>query len=98
MRIFSNWTKWDIWQYINPVQIKVMPLLFLKLRPTLDRDGLILMVDDDRSQLKAAKKSVMRTIRYRTLRCYFLLGAVLSKESTLIDIINDTLLCPTSKR
>lgn len=100
IRIFplSNWTELDIWQYIQLEKIEIVPLYFTGLRPTVKRDGLILMVDDDRFRLEKDEQPVMRSIRFRTLGCYPLTGAVLSKASTISEIIQETLLTTTSER
>ena len=100
MRIFplSNWTELDIWQYIHLEGIEIVPLYFAALRPTVQRDGLILMVDDDRFPLKPGERPIMRSIRFRTLGCYPLTGAVQSEASTLTEIIQEMLLTTTSER
>lgn len=100
IRVFplSNWTELDIWQYIYQENIKIVPLYFAALRPTVERDGQILMIDDQRFPLKASEKPVMRSIRFRTLGCYPLTGAVLSKASTVPEVIREVLLATTSER
>ncbi len=100
MRVFplSNWTELDIWQYIHLEGIEIVPLYFAAPRLTVERDGLILMVDDDRFPLKPGEKPVMRSIRFRTLGCYPLTGAVLSKAETLTEVIQEMLLTTTSER
>ncbi len=100
MRIFplSNWTELDIWQYIHLEGITIVPLYFAAPRPTVERDGLILMVDDDRFPLKPSEEPVMRSIRFRTLGCYPLTGAVQSEASTLTEVIQEMLLTTTSER
>src|SRR3546814_7262908 len=77
IRVFplSNWTELDIWQYIQLEQIEIVPLYFAAPRPTVERDGLILMVDDDRFRLAPGEEPVTRSIRFRTLGCYPLTGA-----------------------
>ena len=100
MRVFplSNWTKLEIWQYIHLEGIEIVPLYFAALRPTVERDGLILMVDDDCFPLEAGEEPIMRSIRFRTLGCYPLTGAVQSEASTLTKVIQEMLLTTTSKR
>ena len=99
MRVFplSNWTELDIWQYIHREDIEVVPLYFAASRPTVERDGLILMVDDDRFPLEAGEKTLMRSIRFRTLGCYPLTGAVESEASTLTEVIQEVLLTTISE-
>src|SRR6202000_1602642 len=100
MRVFpiSNWTELDIWQYIHLNDIPIVPLYFAARRPTVERDGLLLMVDDERFRLKPGEKPVERSIRFRTLGCYPLTGAVESEASTLSQVIQETLLTTTSER
>ena len=100
IRVFplSNWTELDIWQYIHLEGIEIVPLYFAAPRPTVDRDGLILMVDDDRFPLEPGEELVTRSIRFRTLGCYPLTGAVQSEASTLTDVIQEMLLTTTSER
>ena len=100
MRIFplSNWTELDIWQYIHLEEIEIVPLYLAAPRPTVERDGLILMVDDDRFPLELGDKPVIRSIRFRTLGCYPLTGAVQSEAATLTEIIQEMLLTTTSER
>jgi sulfate adenylyltransferase subunit 2 len=100
MRVFpiSNWTELDIWQYIHLEGIEIVPLYFSAPRPTVERDGLILMVDDDRFPLRDGETPVMRSIRFRTLGCYPLTGAVESNAQTLPDVIQEMLLTTTSER
>jgi sulfate adenylyltransferase subunit 2 len=99
IRVFplSNWTELDIWQYIHLEGIEIVPLYFAAPRPTVVRDGLLLMVDDDRFPLNG-ETPVTRSIRFRTLGCYPLTGAVESKAATLPDIIREMLLTTTSER
>ncbi len=99
-RVFplSNWTELDIWQYIYSEDIEIVPLYFAAPRPTVDRDGLILMVDDDRFPLNINEKPITRSIRFRTLGCYPLTGAVESNAKTLLEVIQETLLTTTSER
>ena len=100
MRVFplSNWTELDIWQYIMAEKIEIVPLYLAAPRPTVERDGLILMVDDDRFPLKPGEQPVMRSIRFRTLGCYPLSGAVESTAKTLPEVVQEMLLTTTSER
>jgi len=100
MRVFplSNWTELDIWQYIHLEGIEIVPLYFAAPRLTVERDGLILMVDDDRFRLEAGEEPVIRSIRFRTLGCYPLTGALQSEAATLTDVIQEMLLTTTSER
>ena len=100
IRVFpiSNWTELDIWQYIQLNNIEIVPLYFSAPRPTVERDGLILMVDDDRFRLNPGEEPVTRSIRFRTLGCYPLTGAVESEASTLSEVIQEMLLTTTSER
>jgi len=100
IRVFplSNWTELDIWQYIHLEGIEIVPLYFSAPRPTVERDGLILMVDDDRFRLNPGEVPVERSIRFRTLGCYPLTGAVESGAATLPQIIQEMLLTTTSER
>ena len=99
MRVFplSNWTELDIWQYIHLQGIEIVPLYFAAPRPTVIRNGLLLMVDDDRFPLNG-EKPVTRSVRFRTLGCYPLTGAVESTATTLPQIIQEMLLTTTSER
>nr|ART39179.1 H65 [uncultured bacterium] len=100
IRVFplSNWTELDIWQYIHLEDIPIVPLYFSAPRPTVERDGLILMVDDERFPLKPGEVPVTRSIRFRTLGCYPLTGAVQSEAATLPEVIQEMLLTTTSER
>jgi sulfate adenylyltransferase subunit 2 len=100
IRVFpiSNWTELDIWQYIARENIPIVPLYFAAPRPTVERDGLLLMVDDDRFPLKDGEVPVERSVRFRTLGCYPLTGAVESEASTLSEVIQEMLLTTTSER
>lgn len=100
IRVFplSNWTELDIWLYIYLENIPIVPLYFAAERPVLERDGMLLMVDDDRMPLQPGEKPRMESVRFRTLGCYPLTGAVPSKAKTLIEIIQETLLTTTSER
>jgi len=100
IRVFpiSNWTELDIWQYIARENIPIVPLYFAALRPTVERDGLLLMVDDDRFPLLPDETPVERSVRFRTLGCYPLTGAVESEAATLSEVIQEMLLTTTSER
>ena len=100
VRVFplSNWTELDIWQYIRRENIEIVPLYFAAPRPTVTRDGLLLMVDDDRFPLRDGEEPVMRSVRFRTLGCYPLTGAVESEATTLSQVIQEMLLTTTSER
>ncbi len=100
IRVFpiSNWTELDIWQYILAEGIEIVPLYFAAPRPTVERDGMLLMVDDDRFRLNPGEVPVERSIRFRTLGCYPLTGAVESEAATLPAIIQEMLLTATSER
>ncbi|WP_343525917.1 sulfate adenylyltransferase subunit CysD [Sphingomonas sp.] len=100
IRVFplSNWTELDIWQYILQEGIEIVPLYFAAPRPTVERDGMLLMVDDDRFPLRPGEVPVERSIRFRTLGCYPLTGAVESEAATLSEVIQEMLLTTTSER
>jgi len=100
IRVFpiSNWTELDIWQYIHLEGIEIVPLYFAAPRPTVKRDGLILMVDDDRFRFRPGEVPVTRSVRFRTLGCYPLTGAVESEAKTLPEVIQEMLLTTTSER
>ena len=100
IRVFplSNWTELDIWQYIHLENIPIVPLYFAALRPTVERDGLLLMVDDERFPLRPGETPTMRSIRFRTLGCYPLTGALESRATTVPQIIQEMLLATTSER
>ncbi|MEO6225820.1 MAG: sulfate adenylyltransferase subunit CysD [Sphingomicrobium sp.] len=99
MRVFplSNWTELDVWQYILREKIEIVPLYFAAERPTVERDGLLLMVDDDRFPLNG-EQPVQRKVRFRTLGCYPLSGAVESEAATVEEIVAEMLLTKTSER
>ncbi len=99
IRVFplSNWTELDVWQYILREKIEIVPLYFAAPRPTVERDGLILMVDDERMPMDG-EQAVTRTIRFRTLGCYPLSGAVESDATTVEEIVAEMLLTTTSER
>lgn len=100
IRIFpiSNWTELDIWQYIHLENIPIVPLYFAAPRPTVMRDGMLLMVDDNRFRLQPGEVPVEKSIRFRTLGCYPLTGAVESTATTLPEVIQEMLLTTTSER
>jgi sulfate adenylyltransferase subunit 2 len=100
LRVFplSNWTELDVWQYILRENIDIVPLYFAAPRPTVERDGLLLMVDDERFRLEPGEKPVTRSIRFRTLGCYPLTGAIESEAQTLHQVIQEMLLTTTSER
>lgn len=100
IRVFplSNWTELDIWQYIHAEDIPIVPLYFARERPVVERDGALIMVDDDRMPLEPGEVPQMKKVRFRTLGCYPLTGAIESDAETLPDIINEMLLARTSER
>ncbi|CAO3459479.1 sulfate adenylyltransferase subunit CysD [Azospirillum largimobile] len=100
IRVFplSNWTELDIWQYIHQENIPVVPLYFAKPRPVVERDGTLIMVDDDRLPLRPGEVPEMAWVRFRTLGCYPLTGAVRSTAATLPEIIREMLLSTSSER
>ncbi|MDB2477974.1 phosphoadenosine phosphosulfate reductase family protein, partial [Alphaproteobacteria bacterium] len=92
------WTELDIWQYIRLENIEIVPLYFAAPRPTVERDGLLLMVDDERFPLNEGEEPVTRSVRFRTLGCYPLTGAVESEAASLNEVIQEMLLTTTSER
>ena len=100
IRVFplSNWTELDVWQYVHLENIPVVPLYFAKQRPVVDRDGALIMVDDERMRLNPGEQPRMETVRFRTLGCYPLSGAVRSEARTVPEIIQEMLLTRTSER
>jgi len=100
LRVFplSNWTELDIWQYIYQQQIPIVPLYFAAQRPVVQRDGALIMVDDDRMPLQPGEKPEMKSVRFRTLGCYPLTGAVESTADTLPEVIQEMLLTTSSER
>ena len=100
IRVFplSNWTELDIWQYIYNEGIEIVPLYFSAIRPTIKRDGLIIMIDDDRITFEVGEEPILRSIRFRTLGCYPLTGAIESNAETLPEVIQEMLLTTTSER
>jgi sulfate adenylyltransferase subunit 2 len=100
IRVFplSNWTELDVWQYIHAEKIPIVPLYLAAKRPVVERDGALIMVDDDRMPLKPGEKPILKNVRFRTLGCYPLTGAVESEADTLEKIIQEMLLATTSER
>src|SRR5262252_5134947 len=100
IRVFplSNWTELDVWFYIHQERIPVVPLYFAAPRPVVERDGALVMVDDDRLPLAPGEQPMMKTVRFRTLGCYPLTGAVESTADTLTAIVEEMLLARTSER
>ncbi|MEA1652415.1 phosphoadenosine phosphosulfate reductase family protein [Nitrospirillum sp. BR 11164] len=94
----SNWTELDIWEYIYLENIPIVPLYFAAERPVVERDGALIMVDDDRLPLKPGETPQMRRVRFRTLGCYPLTGAIDSDADSLPAIIREMLLARTSER
>jgi len=100
IRVFpiSNWTELDVWQYIHLEQISIVPLYFSAVRPVVERDGTLIMVDDERFRLTDGESPEMRAVRFRTLGCYPLSGAVESTATTLPEVIQEMLLATRSER
>ena len=100
IRVFplSNWTELDIWQYIHLEKIPIVPLYFSKERPVVERDGTLILVDDERLPLEKDEQPMLKNVRFRTLGCYPLTGAVESEANTLPEIIQEMLLTTTSER
>jgi len=100
LRVFpiSNWTELDVWQYVHLEQIPIVPLYYAAPRPVVDRDGMLIMVDDDRMPLRPGEEPMTMSVRFRTLGCYPLSGAVVSEADTLTGIIQEMLLATTSER
>lgn len=100
IRVFplSNWTELDVWQYIHLEGIPIVPLYFAKERPVVEREGVIIMVDDDRMRLREGERPVMKRVRFRTLGCYPLTGAIESSAVTLPEIIEEMILARNSER
>jgi sulfate adenylyltransferase subunit 2 len=94
----SNWTELDVWQYIYLENIPIVPLYYAAVRPVVERDGMLIMADDERLQLLPGEKVEMKSVRFRTLGCYPLTGAVESTAATLPEIIQEMLLTRTSER
>jgi sulfate adenylyltransferase subunit 2 len=100
LRVFpiSNWTELDVWQYIHLENIPIVPLYFAAERPVVDRGGTLIMVDDERMRLRPGEVPQLKKVRFRTLGCYPLSGAVESEADTLVDVIQEMLLTRTSER
>jgi sulfate adenylyltransferase subunit 2 len=100
IRVFpiSNWTELDVWQYIHLENIPIVPLYFAAERPVVERDGTLIMVDDDRMKLRPGEEPMMKKVRFRTLGCYPLSGAVESEADSLKAVIQEMLLTRTSER
>jgi sulfate adenylyltransferase subunit 2 len=100
IRVFplSNWTELDIWLYIQLEEIDIVPLYFAAPRPVVERDGVLILVDDERLPLKDGEQPEMKCVRFRTLGCYPLTGAVESNADTLPKIVQEMLLAKTSER
>ena len=100
IRVFplSNWTELDVWLYIHREAIPIVPLYFAAPRPVVERDGMLVMVDDDRMPLRQGERPEVRSVRFRTLGCYPLTGAVVSSAATLQAVIEETVLAGTSER
>ena len=100
MRVFplSNWTELDVWEYIRAENIPVVPLYFAKERPIVTREGALIMVDDDRLPLMPSEVPMLRRVRFRTLGCYPLTGAIESEATTVDDIISEMRAAATSER
>lgn len=100
IRVFplSNWTELDVWQYVYTENIPIVPLYYSAVRPVVERDGALIMVDDDRMPLRPGEEPKMRTVRFRTLGCYPLTGAIESSARTLPEIIHEMLQTRTSER
>ena len=100
LRVFplSNWTELDVWQYIHLERIPVVPLYFAAERPVVERGGMLVMVDDERLPLQAGERPAMRRVRFRTLGCYPLTGAIESTATTVPEIIGEMLATRTSER
>ena len=100
VRVFplSNWTELDVWQYVYLENIEIVPLYLAAERPVVERDGTLIMVDDDRMELEPGEEPAMRSVRFRTLGCYPLSGAIESEASTLPEIIQEMLIATHSER
>ncbi len=100
LRVFpiSNWTELDVWQYVHLEQIPIVPLYLSAPRPVVDRDGTMIMVDDDRFQLRDGEVPDIKSVRFRTLGCYPLSGAIESDATTLLDVVQEMLMATTSER
>ena len=100
LRVFplSNWTELDVWQYIEREAIPVVPLYFAAVRPVVERDGLLILVDDERLPLRPGETPRMRSVRFRTLGCYPLSGAIESEADSPLAVVREMLLSKTSER
>ena len=100
IRVFpiSNWTELDVWQYIHLEKIPIVPLYYAAVRPVVERDGMLIMVDDERLDLRPGEVIQHKSVRFRTLGCYPLTAAVESEADTLPQIIQEMLLTRTSER
>lgn len=100
IRVFplSNWTELDIWRYIQLEKIPIVPLYFSKIRPVVERDGMLILVDDDRMKLRSGESVILEYVRFRTLGCYPLTGAIESDAETIDEIVREMLLVNTSER
>ena len=100
VRVFplSNWTELDVWQYVYLENIEIVPLYLAAKRPVVERDGTLIMVDDDRMELEPGEEPTMRSVRFRTLGCYPLSGAIESEAATLPEIIQEMLIATHSER
>ena len=100
IRVFpiSNWTELDVWQYIHLENIEIVPLYYSAMRPVVDRNGVLIMVDDDRFRFEPGEEPEMKSVRFRTLGCYPLSGAVESTATTMPEIIQEMLLATRSER
>jgi sulfate adenylyltransferase subunit 2 len=100
VRVFplSNWTELDVWQYIHREHIPIVPLYLSAQRPVVEREGTLIMVDDDRMPLHPGEEPLMKPVRFRTLGCYPLTGAIESEATTLTEVIQEMLLATTSER
>ena len=100
VRVFplSNWTELDVWQYVYLENIEIVPLYLAAERPVVERDGTLIMVDDDRMELEPGEEPTMRSVRFRTLGCYPLSGAIESEAATLPEIIQEMLIATHSER
>jgi sulfate adenylyltransferase subunit 2 len=100
IRVFplSNWTELDVWQYIHLENIPIVPLYFADVRPVVERDGALIMVDDERMRMRPGEEPMMKRVRFRTLGCYPLTGAIESTATTLPEIIEEMLLARNSER
>jgi sulfate adenylyltransferase subunit 2 len=100
LRVFplSNWTELDVWLYIHQERIPIVPLYFAAERPVVERDNLLIMVDDDRLPLRAGERPQLRSVRFRTLGCYPLTGAIESTAATIPEVVRETLEARTSER